>query len=99
MIAFAVLFGLLAVFLAQAWLNSQAEMRLKSLEAQNQKKPIATQTIVVASKALRFGAEATASSLRELAWAEDAGPAGAFNKISDVVSAGGRRIVLPAIEA
>ena len=37
MIAFAVLFGLLAVFLAQTWLNNQAEMRMRSLEAN--KKP------------------------------------------------------------
>jgi pilus assembly protein CpaB len=99
MIGSAVLFGLLAVFLAQAWLNSQAEMRLKSLEAQNKKQPIATQTIVVASKPLRFGAEANASSLREIAWPEDAIPAGAFNKIADVISSGGRRVVLTAIEA
>ena len=48
MIGFAVLFGVIAVFLAQAWLTSQAEMRAKSLESQ--KKPIATQTIVVDSK-------------------------------------------------
>ena len=49
MIGFAVLFGLLAVFIAQSWLNSQAEMRMRSLEAN--KKPIETQTIVVASQA------------------------------------------------
>jgi pilus assembly protein CpaB len=99
MIGFAVLFGLLAVFLAQSWLNSQAEMKLKSLEAQNKKQPIATQTIVVANKPLRFGAEANASSLREIAWPEDAVPAGAFKKISDMLAAGGRRVVLTAIEA
>ena len=80
MIGVAVLFGLLAVFLAQSWLNSQAEQRLKSLEAQNKKQPIVTQTIVVASKALRFGAEVNASSLREIAWPEDAVPAGAFKQ-------------------
>src|SRR5262249_6362202 len=99
MIGFAVLFGLLAVFLAQSWLNSQAEMKLKSLEALNKKQPIATQTIVVASKPLRFGAEANASSLREIAWPEEAVPAGAFKKISDLLSTGGRRVVLTAIEA
>ena len=37
MVAFAVVFGLLAVFIAQAWLKGQAERRLRSLEAQ--KKP------------------------------------------------------------
>jgi pilus assembly protein CpaB len=96
MIGFAVLFGLIAVFLAQAWLNSQAEMRAKSLESQ--KKPIATQTIVVASKPLRFGAELAAMSLREIQWPEESVPAGAFNKISDL-TAGGRRVVLTPIEA
>ncbi len=38
MTAFAVLFGLLAVFLAQTRLNNQAEQRMKSLEAQQ--KPV-----------------------------------------------------------
>ena len=96
MIGFAVVFGLLAVFLAQSWLNSQAEMRLRSIEAQ--KKAIPTQTIVVASKPLRFGNELSTMSLREIAWPEGSVPAGAFNKISDVM-AEGRRVVLTAIEA
>jgi pilus assembly protein CpaB len=96
MIGFAVLFGLLAVFIAQSWLNSQAEMRMRDLEAN--RKPVATHTIVVASKPLRFGAELAPSSLRELAWPEGAVPAGAFTKISDLTSAG-RRVVLTAIES
>ena len=58
MIGFAALFGLLAVFLAQGWLNSQAEMRAKNLDAR--KKPLATQTLVVAGKPLRYGTELTA---------------------------------------
>ena len=33
MIGFAVLFGLLAVFIAQQWLNSQAEMRMQGRAA------------------------------------------------------------------
>ena len=52
MIGFAVLFGVISVFIAQSWLTNQAEMRLKSLEAQNQRKPIETQTIVVASNSV-----------------------------------------------
>ena len=91
MIVFAVLFGVLAVVLAQAWLNSQAEMRAKSLESQ--KKPIATQTIVVAAKPLRFGAELGSMSLREIPWPADTVPAGAFSKIFDLTS-NGRRVVL-----
>jgi pilus assembly protein CpaB len=95
MIGVAALFGLLAVFIAQSWLNSQTEMRMRSLEAN--RKPIETNTIVVASKPLRFGAELNNSSLREIAWPGDAVPAGAFVKISDLLS-GGRRVVLTAIE-
>ena len=68
MIAVAAVFGLLAVFVSQAWLNRQAEARLRSLEAQ---KPVtvATRTLVVAS---RLGPELTPSVLRELPWADDA---------------------------
>jgi pilus assembly protein CpaB len=95
MIAFAAVFGLLAVFIAQTWLNNQAEMRMKSLEAQ--KKPMATRTVVVASKALRFGQELTSSSMREVEWPENAVPPGAFAKIADVTQ-GGRRVVLTPIE-
>ena len=95
MIGFAVLFGLLAVFVAQSWLTSAADARMKSLEAQ--KHPLATQTIVVAGKPLRYGNELNASLLREIPWPEDSLPSGAFSKINDVL-AGGKRVVLAAIE-
>jgi pilus assembly protein CpaB len=95
MIGFAVLFGLLAVFVAQSWLTSQADARMKSLEAQKQTP--AMQTIVVATKPLRYGNELNASMLREIPWSQDSLPAGAFGKINDVLSAG-KRVVLAAIE-
>lgn len=95
MIGFAVLFGLLAVFVAQSWLNNQAEMRMKNMEAQN--KPHATRTIVVAAKPLRFGTELTAALVREIPWSQDAVPTGAFISVSELL-AGGRRVVLSAIE-
>ena len=95
MIAFAVMFGLLAVFVAQSWLNSQAEQRMRSLESN--KKPTSTSTIVVASKPLRFGIELTAAQLTEVEWPGKSLPAGAFAKIADVVG-GGKRVALTAIE-
>ncbi len=95
MIAFAVVFGLLAVFVAQSWLNSQAELRMKNIDAN--KKPVSTSTIVVASKSLRFGTELTPQQLREVAWPEDALPTGAFAKIGDLLK-DGKRVVLSAIE-
>lgn len=96
MIGFAVVFGLLAVFIAQVWLNNQANMQAKNFEAN--KKPMTTKTIVVAKEALRFGTELNAAMLQEVAWPADAMPSGAFGKIDDIVS-GGRRVVLSAIEA
>src|SRR3977135_4512292 len=97
MIAVAAVFGLLAVFVAQSWLNSQAEGRLRSLEAQKAQ-PVSALTIVVASRQLRFGNELSASVLREMPWPADAVPQGAFRSIPDVLTAG-KRGVLPAIEA
>jgi len=95
MIGFAVLFGLLAVFLAQIWLNNQADERLKSIDAQRKAAPPA-RSIVVASKPLRFGDELTSGALREMPWPEDALPAGAFGKIADLTSS--KRVVLMPID-
>jgi pilus assembly protein CpaB len=94
--AFAVLFGLLAVFLAQTWLNNQAEMRMRNLEAQKKPDPPA-RTIVVANRPLRFGDELGSISLREVAWPDSALPAGAFARIADITSA--KRVVLMPIDA
>jgi len=95
MIAFAVLFGLLAVFVAQSWLNSATEQRMRSLEAN--KKPLNTSTIVVAAKPLRYGTELTPQVMREIAWPEGALPAGAFATVAAAMK-DGRRVVLAAIE-
>jgi pilus assembly protein CpaB len=96
MIAFAGLFGLIAVFLAQTWLNNQAEARLRSLEAQRQTAP-AAHTIVVASKPLRFGDELSSRSLREVPWPDDALPAGAFVRVAELTAS--KRVVLMPIDA
>jgi pilus assembly protein CpaB len=96
MIGFAVVFGLLAVFIGQAWLNSQADARAKSMEA-NKQPAVPSQTIVVAKQALRFGMELNADMLAEVPWPSAALPAGAFARMSEVLS-GGRRVVLAAIE-
>jgi len=96
MVAFAVLFGLLAVFLAQAWLNNQADARIRSLEAQRKAAPPA-HTMVVAAKALRFGDELASMALREVAWPDGALPAGAFGKIADLTAS--KRVVLMPIDA
>jgi pilus assembly protein CpaB len=96
MVAVAAVFGLLAVFVAQAWLNRQAEAQLRNIDAQK-KMTVTTHSLVVASRPLRFGAELTAAALRELPWASDSLPPGAFASIQELIS--GKRIVLTPIEA
>src|SRR5215469_14447095 len=97
MIAVAAVFGLLAVYVAQSWLNAQAEARLRSLQAQKPQ-PTVTSTLVVASRQLRFGNELSASVLREMPWPAEALPQGGFRTIKDLL-AHGKRVVLTAIEA
>ncbi|MBL8655404.1 MAG: Flp pilus assembly protein CpaB [Alphaproteobacteria bacterium] len=70
---------------------------MRSLEAN--KKQVATRTIVVASKPLRFGADLSGGAgLREVAWPSDAIPAGAFATVADLTKEG-KRVVLSPIEA
>lgn len=94
MIGFAVVFGVLAVFVAQVWLNNQANKQARTHETV---KPVATKTIVVAKEPLRFGTTLTKPMLSEVTWPANAMPAGAFAKIDDVLGQG-QRVVLTAIE-
>jgi pilus assembly protein CpaB len=95
MVGFAVVFGVLAVFVAQAWLNRQAELRLRNMDPKTP--AVATRTIVVAVSPLRFGSRLNEQMVREVAWPEAAIPAGTFASIKDLMGPG-KRIVLAAIE-
>lgn len=95
MIAFAVVFGLIAVFVAQVWLNNQANKQARHTDPAA--KPVAMQTVVVAKQPLRFGTELAPAMLEEVAWPSSAMPTGAFMKINDLLK-DGRRVVLAAIE-
>jgi pilus assembly protein CpaB len=94
MIGFAVVFGLLAVFLANAWLNNRAAEQMRNLAAQQKAAP-ATHAIVVAARPLKFGDVLGSLSLREMPWPDNALPKGAFAKISELTA--GKRIVLAPI--
>lgn len=94
MVGFAVVFGLLAVFLANAWLNNRAAQTMRDLAAQQKTAPPA-HTLVVASKPLKFGDVITSSSLREISWPDNAVPQGAFAKIGELTV--GKRVVLTPI--
>jgi pilus assembly protein CpaB len=93
MIVVALVFGALAVFVAQSWLNSQNHARQQNVPA-----PVAvkTRSIVVASAPLRFGVELNQRGLREVPWPENAVPDGAFTSI-EALLASGKRMVLSAI--
>jgi pilus assembly protein CpaB len=95
MIAVAAVFGVLAVFFAQSWLNRQADLRMKNLEARA--KPVATRTVVVARSSLRFGNPLAANVLREVDWPGEAVPANSFSTIAELTS-GEKRVVLASIE-
>lgn len=92
MIGFALLFGIIAVFIAQVWLANQANRQVEAAAPQ-----VPTRTIVVAKQPLRYGTELTAAMLQEVSWPSESAPVGSFAKIGDVFK-GGRRIVLSAIE-
>jgi pilus assembly protein CpaB len=93
MVGIAVVFGLLAVFVAQGWLNYQAELSRKTVAPKQQAVP--TRTIVIAAAALRFGAPIAPDSLREVAWPDEAIPAGTFSTIAELTRE--KRIVLASI--
>ena len=95
MVGIAVVFGLLAVFVAQGWLNYQAELNRKTVAPTPQQ--VATRTIVVASAPMRFGTHVAPDSLREVSWPDAAIPAGTYSSIAEL-TAGGKRIVLASIE-
>jgi pilus assembly protein CpaB len=94
MIAVAAVFGVLAVFLAQSWLNRQADMRMKTFEA---RKPAATRTVVVARSPLRFGAALTTQNLREIEWPGEASPPNSFSSVAELTR-GDKRVALASIE-
>jgi pilus assembly protein CpaB len=93
MVGIAVVFGLLAVFVAQGWLNYQAELNRKTVAPQP--KAVPTRTIVIAAGPLRFGAPIAPDGLREVAWPEEAIPAGTFATIAELTRE--KRIVLASI--
>lgn len=93
MFVLAMLFGVAAVVLARLWLEGQRSIASTAPEQ------AALQTVVVATKPLRFGTELANEHLKEISWPSGALPTGAFEKISDVLSDKGRRAVLSPIEA
>ena len=92
MLVLAVVFGSVAAFLANVWLQNQSPTQTTATPA-----PVAeTSTIVVAAIDLGFGVALQPESLREIPWSRSSVPDGAFARISDLTG-DGRRVVLSPI--
>ena len=89
----AVVFGAIAVFLANIWLKAQAPGPVVQVI---QPSNVETSTIVVAGRDMKFGEPLNEEVLREIPWPKTAVPDGAFAKIDDVIK-DGRRVVLTSI--
>jgi pilus assembly protein CpaB len=90
MILLAVVFGVVAVVLANIWLSDQRSAMAKSGDA-------SSQTIVVAAVPLKFGETLTQEKLREIAWPSNSLPEGAFRTRAEALAGEGQRQALSSI--
>ncbi|MCP4071657.1 MAG: Flp pilus assembly protein CpaB [Hyphomicrobiales bacterium] len=98
MIAIAVIFGAMSIFVADVWLDASSNARPVAQKVVKIEAPaIKYATIVAAAKPLRYGDKITAEDLVEIPWPEDKLPAGAYKNINQAVS-DGERLVLTPIE-
>jgi pilus assembly protein CpaB len=97
MILLAVVFGAMAIFAGQKYLERQAS-RMQPIQVVAQQPEAPAQTIVVAAMPLKFGVEVSRQQLREIAWPAGKLPKGAFAKIDEVVDGKTRRVALAAFE-
>ncbi len=98
MIAIAVIFGAMSIFVADVWLEASSNAHPVAQKVVKIEAPaIKYATIVAAAKPLRYGDKITAEDLVEIPWPEDKLPAGAYKNINQAVS-DGERLVLTPIE-
>jgi pilus assembly protein CpaB len=83
----AVFLGGLAAFLARSWLQNHSE---PSDAGQ-------TESIVVASRALAFGAPIAPDDVKEIAWPAKSRPHGAFANFAELVKDGRRIVISPFV--
>ena len=91
MLLIAIVFGSIAVFLANVWLTSQNRQAAVAPAPE----PVETSTLVVASTNLTFGAVLKPETLREIPWPKNALPEGAFATIAEITAEGRRVVLMP----
>lgn len=97
MLGLAVVFAVVAAFLAQSWLRSQVGDAVAPIIVQAAPKPPET-TIVVARQPLFYGNELTRQNVKEIPWLASELPVGTFQKIDDLFVDKKSRIVLRTME-
>ena len=84
----------LAGILALNWLEGQRQIE----QPVAVKQPMKSKTIVVAVNRMGFGTELSTTNLREIEWHAEQLPEGAFDKVSNILKAGERRVAISPIE-
>jgi pilus assembly protein CpaB len=97
MLGLAVVFAVVAAFLAQSWLRSQVGDAVAPVIVQEAPRAPET-TIVVARQPLFYGNELTRQNVREIPWLADDLPAGTFQTIGELFEDDQSRIVLRTME-
>lgn len=90
--AIALFFGSAAVVAADYWLKNNVQTVIKEVpsETGTMLASAPERTIVVAGQALNYGDEVSNSNMREVAWAADDMPDGAFETIEELLKEGDR---------
>jgi pilus assembly protein CpaB len=93
MLGLAALLGVVAVYLAQGWIESQT----KHVAAPEDKLNLTT--VVIAKRPLKLGDEITREFLQEVPWPANAVPQDSFRKMDELVKAGSEaRVALRSIQ-
>lgn len=87
-----------AVYLTNAWFQAQFDA-MRTAEVVQPAPATSNKRIVVAAKALAYGAKLTPAVLKEIDWQSDALPQGSFLSTADLMSGDGARLVLTPMAA
>ena len=98
MLGLAVVFAVVAAFLAQSWLRSQVGTPVEQTVIVQEAPKAPETTIVVARQPLFYGNELTRQNVREIPWLADDLPAGTFQKVDDLFTDDQTRVVLRTME-
>lgn len=98
LIPLSLVLGVAAVQTGRSWLDSEMNRRMSNMPKIKPVEQAPMQTIVVATRALRYGSKLLPAAMKEIPWPKRQLPAGSFARINDVLKEHPKRLVLSAIE-